>query len=96
VDEPRFKCLMPPIAAVTAPVAYVRFHGRNAQKWWKHEHAYERYDYAYSDEELREWVPKIEKLAAEAQITFAFANNHFQGKAITTAQQLKMLLRGEG
>jgi len=39
-----------------------------------------------------EWVPKIEKLAAEAQTTFAFANNHFQGQAITTARQLSMLL----
>jgi uncharacterized protein YecE (DUF72 family) len=96
VDEPHFKSLMPPIAEATGPIAYVRFHGRNAQKWWKHEQAYERYDYAYSDEELREWVPKIEKLAAESQTTFVFANNHFQGKAITTAQQLRMLLGGEG
>jgi len=92
VDEPRFSSLMPPVAEATAPVAYVRFHGRNAQKWWRHEHAYERYDYSYSEEELGEWVPKIETLAAEAQTTFVFANNHFQGQAITTARQLSMLL----
>ena len=95
VDEPQFKSLMPPIAEATAPVAYVRFHGRNAQKWWKHEQAYERYDYTYSDEELGEWVPRIEKLTAEAQTTFVFANNHFQGQAVTTARQLAMLL-GQG
>jgi uncharacterized protein YecE (DUF72 family) len=95
VDEPRFKSLMPPIAVTTAPVSYVRFHGRNAEKWWKHENAYERYDYQYKTEELQEWVPKIEKLQEESHETFVFANNHYQGQAVSTGKQLKMLL-GQG
>lgn len=42
VDEPHMKGLIPLIAVATAPIAYVRFHGRNAQKWWHHDDAYER------------------------------------------------------
>ncbi len=92
VDEPRLKGLIPPIARATGPAAYVRFHGRNAAKWWQHEQAYERYDYAYSEAELREWVPKIRELARAAETVYVLANNHFQGKAVTTAKQLRLLL----
>jgi uncharacterized protein YecE (DUF72 family) len=92
VDQPQFESLIPPIAVATSEVGYVRFHGRNYRKWWKHEHAYERYDYSYSDEELQEWSSKIEKLEDETERMFAFANNHFQGQAVSTAKQLKMLL----
>ncbi len=92
VDEPRLKGLMPPIAVATGPIAYVRFHGRNAKKWWQHENAWERYDYAYSPEELAEWVPKIRTLDQEAEKTFVFANNHWQGQAVGTARQLRLLL----
>ena len=96
VDQPRFRNLIPPIAVVTGPVAYVRFHGRNREKWWQHEHAWERYDYEYSREELLEWVPKIRQMQEEAQVTYLFANNHYRGKAVRTAQQLQMLLTAAG
>jgi len=92
VDEPRLKGLIPPVAEVTAETAYVRFHGRNAQKWWQHDEAWERYDYTYSDEELAEWVPKIKSLDQRAERTFIFANNHWQAQAVGTARQLRMLL----
>jgi uncharacterized protein YecE (DUF72 family) len=92
VDQPRFRTLMPPLAEVTAPVAYVRFHGRNAKQWWHHEAAYERYSYSYSDEELGEWVPKIHALEAQAQVVYLFANNHYQGQSVNTVRQLKALL----
>lgn len=96
VDEPRLDGLMPPIARATAPVAYVRFHGRNAQKWWHHDQAWERYDYTYTDEELREWVPKIGGLADEADTVYLFANNHWVGQAVGTARQLGLLLGRAG
>lgn len=92
VDEPRLNGLLPPIAEATASVAYVRFHGRNAGKWWRHDEPWERYDYTYSKEELEEWVPKIQKLEERAGTTFVFANNHWQGQAVDTARQLRMLL----
>lgn len=93
VDEPRLKGLIPPVAEATSQVAYVRFHGRNAQKWWQHEEAWQRYDYTYSKEELEEWVPKIKALDAKAEHTFIFANNHWQAQAVNTARQLRLLLQ---
>ena len=92
VDEPRLKGLLPPVAEATSQVAYVRFHGRNAAKWWQHEQAYERYDYTYSKEELTEWTPKIQKLGQLAETVFVFANNHYRAQGIDTARQLLLLL----
>ncbi len=88
VDEPYF----PRVDKVTSDVAYVRFHGRNYKKWWKHDQAYERYDYTYPKEELEEWVPKIEEMNQEAKETFVFANNHYKAQGVNTARQLKLML----
>ena len=92
VDEPRLRGLMPPVAEITSEIGYVRFHGRNAAKWWQHEQPYERYDYTYLPEELAEWVPKAGRLVASAEDVYLFANNHWQGQAVTTARQLRLLL----
>ncbi len=91
VDEPRLPGLLPPLARVTSDIGYVRFHGRNAAKWWQHEHSYERYDYTYSAEELQEWVPKIGIIASQAKTTFVFANNHWRGQAVNTIRQLRLM-----
>jgi uncharacterized protein YecE (DUF72 family) len=88
VDEPFF----PRVAVRTSDVAYVRFHGRNAKKWWKHEYAWERYDYTYKREELEEWAPKIRALNEGAAQTFVFANNHYRAQGVDTARQLRLLL----
>jgi uncharacterized protein YecE (DUF72 family) len=95
VDEPRLPNLPPPVVRATAPIAYVRFHGRNRQKWWTHAEAWERYDYLYSEAELLEWVPKIRSLSAVSQKCYAFFNNHARGQAITNAQMLVHLLDRE-
>jgi uncharacterized protein YecE (DUF72 family) len=92
VDEPPLKGLVPPVVEATSPIGYVRFHGRNREKWWRHEHAYERYDYLYSEEELREWTPRIAQLAAETEETYVFFNNHYIGKAGQNARQMADLL----
>lgn len=91
VDEPYF----PRVAQVTADVAYLRFHGRNYKKWWKHEFAFERYDYTYKQEELEEWTPKIEEMDRSASRTFVFANNHYRAQGIDAARQLKLILPKE-
>lgn len=95
VDEPQLKGLMPPIARATAPLTYVRFHGRNAARWWKHEHAWERYDYTYREPELAEWVPRIRELDAAAPLTLVYANNHYRGQSVDTLRKLERLLAGE-
>lgn len=91
VDEPKLPQLLPPIAEITSNISYIRFHGRNAAKWWQHEHAYERYDYTYSNEELAEWLPKIRNLDSLAEKTFIFANNHWRGQAVNTIRQLRLM-----
>ena len=92
VDEPQLPNLLPPLAEFTSDIGYVRFHGRNAAKWWQHEHAYERYDYTYSAEELKEWLPRISKLNSTTERTFVFANNHWRGQAIGTIRQLRLMV----
>jgi uncharacterized protein YecE (DUF72 family) len=95
VDQPGFRTLMPPLAVATGPIAYVRFHGRNARQWWHHEEAYERYSYSYSDAELAEWVPKVRSLEEQASVVYLFANNHYQGQSVSTVRQLKALFEPE-
>ena len=92
VDEPQLPRLIPPLAEVTGDVAYARFHGRNATKWWHHENAYERYDYTYTKEELADWLPRIHQLNSQTQLTFVFANNHWRGQAVDTIRQLKLMV----
>ena len=92
VDEPQLPRLLPPVAEITSNIGYVRFHGRNAAKWWQHEQAYERYDYSYSPQELEEWLPRIRKLDSQTEKTFVFANNHWRGQSIDTIRQLRLML----
>jgi uncharacterized protein YecE (DUF72 family) len=95
VDEPRLRGLMPPMAIVTGPLAYVRFHGRNEEKWWQHDFGWERYDYTYSEEELEEWVPRIRELNEQAPLTLVYANNHYKGQSVDTLNKLQRLLAWE-
>jgi uncharacterized protein YecE (DUF72 family) len=94
VDEPDLKGLMPSIVRATGPVAYVRFHGRNAAHWWQHEHAWERYDYTYDESELAEWIPKLRALDSAAPLTLVYANNHYRGQSVDTLRKLESLLVG--
>ncbi len=78
VDAPQFdeRLTMPPLAAVTARCAYVRFHGRNRGTYFKRtESAADRFDYVYRPEELREWEPPVRDLAEAADETYVMFNN---------------------
>jgi uncharacterized protein YecE (DUF72 family) len=55
-----------------------------------------RYDYMYSEAELKEWVGKIRDLAANAKKTFVFFNNCHAGQAATSAKLMRRMLEGEG
>ena len=83
---------MPPVVRTTGPVAYVRFHGRNAARWWQHDHAWERYDYTYTETELSEWVPRLRELETASPLTLVYANNHYRGQSVDTLRKLKHLL----
>lgn len=88
VDTPSLPGLPRPSAEVTAPVGYVRFHGRNARNWWAHEEAHERYDYLYRAAELEPWVERIRVMARQAEVIYVFTNNHFRGQAVENARLL--------
>jgi uncharacterized protein YecE (DUF72 family) len=79
VDAPQTggKNVLPTVVAATSETGYVRFHGRNAETWNKRTgSAAERFDYLYSEDELREWVPRLKELAAETQTVYAMFNNN--------------------
>jgi uncharacterized protein YecE (DUF72 family) len=92
VDEPHLKGLMPRVALATSDIGYVRFHGRNAANWWSHEEARERYDYLYSEDELAEWVPRVEELAKITAKTYTFFNNHCHGQSAINARMLARMI----
>src|SRR5437764_7579450 len=79
VDAPRMegRNVLPTVIATTSPTAYVRFHGRNAKTWNKRvRSAAERFDYLYSEDELREWVPALAELAERSKTVYAMFNNN--------------------
>jgi uncharacterized protein YecE (DUF72 family) len=98
VDEPQgFKSSTPPVIASTAPLAMIRFHGRNAETWEKRGiSAAERFSYLYSEEELREWVGPARELAARADQLHVLMNNCHRDYGVRNARELGMLLAGEG
>lgn len=91
VDEPPLPGLFPPRLEIAGPVAYVRLHGRNATHWWGSD-GHRRYDYLYSEEELREWARRIHKASSAARDTFVFFNNCYGGSAAQNAGQMTLLL----
>ncbi len=94
VDEPQgFKSSVPPVVAVTAPVAEVRFHGRNSANWEKKGiGAAERFRYDYEKAELGEWVPRIEQLADQADSVHALMNNCYADFGVRSARGLGEML----
>lgn len=73
--------------------AYVRFHGRNYGEWFRKEGDRDtRYDYLYSEEELRPWVDMIRRTLSKNTPTVAVLNNHFRGQAPVNAFMLMSLL----
>ena len=91
VDEPDLPSLIPSVINSTSDVGYIRFHGRNKEKWYSGD-SRTRYDYLYSEEELLDWVPKIRNIADRTDKLYAFFNNHAKAQAPTNARMLINLL----
>ena len=100
LDSPRTRAsnVSPRVAAATHRVAYVRFHGRNAQTWNIRgaESAAERFDWLYTSDELEEWVAPLVRLADEAEEVYALFNNNRDDFAPRSAQILRGLLDEAG
>jgi uncharacterized protein YecE (DUF72 family) len=94
IDQPQLGQATVPTEHVTAPLAYVRLHGRNYDQWFDSDSAKDRYNYLYTQPELEGWKTRIDTIAGKAKNTFVVANNHFEGKAAVNALQLKHMLTG--
>jgi uncharacterized protein YecE (DUF72 family) len=94
IDQPKLGKAISPTEHVTAPVGYVRLHGRNYEQWFDSDSRNDRYNYLYTEPELTGWKTRIDAIAGKAQKTFVIANNHFEGKAAVNALQLKHMLTG--
>ncbi|MFZ5980856.1 MAG: DUF72 domain-containing protein [Candidatus Zixiibacteriota bacterium] len=87
VDEPPLRGLLKPDVFATTDTAYIRLHGRNSEKWWAG--GAERYDYNYSENELKIWKEKVEKLKMKVKRIYVFFNNCHHGQAARNAQEFK-------
>jgi uncharacterized protein YecE (DUF72 family) len=94
VDEPAISTLFPRKAAATSDIGYVRFHSRNGANWY--EGSVKRYDYLYSDAELKEWLPLFETIAQRAKNVFVYFNNCHRGQAAQNAKEMRELLKQAG
>ena len=96
VDQPLFGKSIKPSARATAPVGYVRLHGRNYEDWFREGAGVEaRYDYLYSDKELEPWAERAKAVAAKAgpdAEVFVVTNNHFRGKAVANGSMLRSMI----
>jgi uncharacterized protein YecE (DUF72 family) len=95
VDEPQgFSGSIPAVWEVTCPeVAAVRLHGRNRATWEKKGlTAAERFNYLYSDEELKEFVGPVRTLAAHARRVHVLFNNCYGNNAQRNATELQRLI----
>ena len=90
VDEPKSSRLMPFAPKLTSDIGYFRLHGRS-KNWFGGDKAL-RYDYFYSESELKEFVPHIRSVAEQSRVTYVAFNNCHAGSAARNALMTKQFL----
>ena len=98
VDEPQgFKSSIPAVWEATADVAVLRLHGRNHGTWEKKglKAASERFDYYYTEGELRELVAPIKSIAKKAGSVHVVVNTNRADQGPANARLLQQALLGE-
>ena len=96
IDQPVIGRSIAPSSVATAPVGYVRLHGRNYEKWFNSDNEPEqRYNYLYRLDELQPWVERIRFLMERVGAAYVITNNHYGGKGIVNALQIVHLLSGQ-
>lgn len=82
-------------ACRVGPLAYLRLHGRNRAAWGKPGAGRDDvYDYLYPSSEVDGLVARVRTLAAAPGGAIVVANNHYQGKEVATALEVKAKLQG--
>lgn len=77
---------MPYNPTATTDLGYFRFHGRNMN--WFDAAAAERYDYLYTPEELRSFLPGIKHISGITSKTIVMFNNCHAGKSVKNAIEM--------
>ena len=93
IDEPKFRLsirqnLLPNVKGLY----YMRLHGRNAAQWWEHEKSEDRYNYLYSEAELKPIAEAAKTARALVKKQYVYLNNHFAAQAVADAAVLRHLL----
>jgi uncharacterized protein YecE (DUF72 family) len=94
IDEPKFATsIRQPVEAI-GEIFYFRAHGRNAKAWWNPKESWERYDYFYAREEIKQHAQRIKTAASTPGVkkAFAFYNNHARANAPANAIMLSQEL----
>lgn len=76
-------------------LAYIRLHGRNADAWYaagESPNGSARYDYNYSVDELKEFVPVAGRFLQEGKKVHIYFNNHPNGSGAVNAETFKKLM----
>jgi len=97
VDAPPGGHAIPRVTTTTSPTAVFRLHGRNAEGWLRQLRGEEptvreKYDYLYSEGELRALLPEIEAVGAETEDVFISFNNNNRDYPVKNALMMKRLL----
>jgi len=93
IDEPKFKfSIRQNYLPNMTGFYYMRLHGRNAAKWWRHDKSEDRYDYLYSDAELREFSETAGAARRLVKKLYLYTNNHFSAKSVANAVMIKRQL----
>jgi uncharacterized protein YecE (DUF72 family) len=95
VDGPsdtHFMVMPSNVDLVTTPqLAYFRAHGRNAEGYIRGRTVAERFDYKYSDEELKEIAARVANLSSQALDTYVIYNNNKSNYAPLAASRFKTI-----
>jgi len=76
--------------------SYLRLHGRNAKAWFDRKAGRnDTYNYLYGEDELDDIVKRAVEIASSSSTLTVVANNHYQGKEVANALQLKALATGK-
>jgi uncharacterized protein YecE (DUF72 family) len=96
IDQPLFSKSIKPAAVTTSGIGYVRLHGRNYADWFREQAPRDdRYNYLYSLDELDPWITRIKEVAKQTRESYVITNNHFLGKAVVNALEIKSILAGK-
>jgi uncharacterized protein YecE (DUF72 family) len=96
VDAPQLGSgTAPPILAITSPkLCIARFHGRNRKTWYRPDGPTSdyRFNYLYTPDELRDWVPAIREAARRETPVHVLLNNNRSNYAVVNAFDFAALL----